>query len=78
MLRAAVVKAEAVRKAGKMPKATVVDQISALVRKSKKGIDINTLRKKVSTSENNLRISLYRMKKKGLIKSVSKGVYVRS
>ena len=43
-----------------------------------KGIDLNTLREKTGISDNNLRASLYRMKKKGVIKSAERGVYARS
>jgi predicted transcriptional regulator of viral defense system len=71
-------KAKPAKKAGKVPKATASDQILALVSKSQKGIDINMLRKKTGIGENNLRVSLYRMKKRGMIKGAGKGVYVRS
>jgi predicted transcriptional regulator of viral defense system len=66
------------KKAAKAPNASAIDQIMALVTESEKGIDIKTLRKKTNISKNNMQASLYRMKKKGLIKSAGRGVYVRS
>jgi predicted transcriptional regulator of viral defense system len=76
--RKPAVKAKPARKLVKVPKATGIDQILALLGESQKGIDIKTLRTKRGISDNNLRASLYRMKKRGLIKSAGRGVYVRS
>ena len=76
--RKPAVKAKPAKRIAKAPEASAIDQIMALVSKSQKGIDINTLRKRTSISKNNMQASLYRLKKKGLIKSAGRGVYVRS
>ena len=57
---------------------TAIDAILQLINRSKKGVRIEALRKKTGIGENNLRVSLYRLKKRGVIKNADKGVYIKA
>jgi hypothetical protein len=72
--KAARVKKSAVKKA---PKKTAIDSVLAIINRTKKGATINDLRKKTQLSDNHIRVILYRLKKRGQIKSEIKGVYTK-
>jgi len=74
------VKAEPVKKraAKNTKKATATDTVFAIIKKSKKGVDTATLKKKTGFKDNNIRAILSRVKKQGKIKSVGRGVYVKA
>lgn len=54
------------------------DTVLALIRKSRKGIDTATLRKKTGFDDNKMRGIVYRLKDKGKIKSGGRGVYIKA
>ena len=57
---------------------TAIDGILKLINKSKQGVRIEELRKKTGIGENNLRVSLYRLKKRGAITNAGKGIYIKA
>jgi hypothetical protein len=57
---------------------TAIDAILKVINRSKKGVRIEDLRRKTGIGENNLRVSLYRLKKRGVITNAEKGVYIKS
>ena len=62
----------------KAKKETPIDTVLATVRRSRKGIDSATLKKKTGFSDNNLRTIIYRLRKQGKIKSERRGFYVKA
>ena len=73
-------KAKAVKKtiAKKPTKVSASDTVLAIIKRSRKGIDTATLKKKTGFKDNNIRTILYRLSKQGKIKSEGKGVYVKA
>ncbi len=73
-------KKTAVRKTAiKRPKkASASDTVLNIIKKSKKPIDTATLKKRTGFKDNNIRMIVYRLKKRGEIKSERKGVYVKA
>jgi len=59
-------------------KTTATDTVFAIIKRSKKGVDTATLKKKTGFKDNNIRAILSRVKKQGKIKSVGRGVYVKA
>jgi hypothetical protein len=57
---------------------TAIDALLKLINRSKKGVRIEELRSKTGMGENNLRVSLYRLKKRGEIKNAGKGIYIKA
>ena len=66
------------RVAKKTKKATATDTVFAIIKRSKKGVDTATLKKKTGFKDNNIRAILSRVKKQGKIKSAGRGVYVKA
>ena len=64
--------------ARKAQKTTASDTILNIIKKSKKPIDTATLKKRTAFKDNNIRMIVYRLKKRGEIKSVSKGIYKKA
>jgi len=64
--------------AKKAQKTTASDTILNIIKKSKKPIDTATLKKRTAFKDNNIRMIVYRLKKRGEIKSVSKGIYKKA
>jgi len=52
-----------------------IDLVAAVIQKSRKGVDVATLMRKTGLDEKKIRNILYRLKKQGTIKNVSRGVY---
>ena len=80
--KAAAKKAPAKKKTAKKaapPKgkdgATAIDTVVGLVQKSKNGIEISAIKKKTGYTDKQISNLLYKAKKKGVIKSIGKGVY---
>jgi len=84
----AAVKKTAVKKAAPKKKAaargrkpakgsTVLDTVFDLIKRSKKGVAIATLKDKSGLDARQLSNALYKLSKKGTIKTVSRGVYVK-
>jgi len=51
------------------------DTILKIIKSRKTPIDTATLKKRTGFKDNNIRMIVYRLKKRGEIKSVRKGVY---
>lgn len=64
--------------AKKAKKMTASDTILNIIKKRKTPIDTVTLKKRTGFKDNNIRMIVYRLKKRGEIKSVRKGVYERA
>jgi len=58
--------------------ATVLSKVSGVINKSKKGISIAQLKQKTKLDPRQLSNALYKLTKKGAIKSVSRGVYTKA
>lgn len=66
------------KKVAKKPaKATAIDTVFAIIKSSKKGVDPTTLRKKTGFDKKKVWNNINVLKKKGKIKSVGRGVYVK-
>jgi uncharacterized membrane protein len=73
-------KKRAVKKvAAKKPaKLTITDTVLAIIRKSKKGVNTAALMKKTGFSEKQIHNNVYKLKKRGKVKTVKKGVYLKA
>jgi len=56
-------------------KATVLDSVIAVIKRSKKGANIDTLRKKTGLGPKQLSNALYKLSKKSVIEAKSRGLY---
>jgi hypothetical protein len=65
------------RKAG-AGKDTVLDSVLSAIKKSRTGADIATLKAKTKLESRQLSNALYKLSKKNLIKSKSRGVYIKA
>ena len=70
-----VVKKPAAKKPAKL---TAVDTLLALIRKSRKGVDTATLKKKTGFIDYKIHNIVYKLKQQGKIKSVGRGVYLKA
>ncbi len=57
---------------------TVLDTVYGVIRKSKKGAAIAAIKKKTGLETRQLSNALYKLTKKGVIKTQSRGVYIKS
>jgi predicted Rossmann fold nucleotide-binding protein DprA/Smf involved in DNA uptake len=64
--------------AKKSAKATVLDSVMAVIKKSRSGATIANLKAKTGLESRQLSNALYKLSKKGMIKSKSRGVYVKA
>ena len=64
--------------AGKAEKVTAADTVLAIIKRSRNGIDEATLRNKTGFEGRKVRDIIYKLKKKGKIKSEQKGIYVKA
>ena len=64
--------------AKKAAKATVLDSVMAVINKSRAGATIANLKSKTGLESRQLSNALYKLSKKGMIKSKSRGVYVKA
>ena len=73
------VKAKPAKKkgAGKPEKATAIDTVYSIIKKSKKGVDTATLKKKTGFNDKKVWNNINMLKVKGKIKSLKMGVYVK-
>lgn len=60
----------------KSPKMTATQQILSIVRRSRKGVDVPTLKTKTGFEDKKVRNIIFRASKEGKIKKVSRGKYV--
>ncbi len=72
-------KAKPVKKAvtKKVKKMTTPETVLAIIKRSKKGVDSATLKKRTGIKDNVLLNAVYQLKKQGKIKSERKGFYVK-
>lgn len=64
--------------ARKSAKVTATGMVFELIRRSRKGVNIVSLRKKTGFDENKIRNIVYRLKKQEKIRTVRKGVYIKA
>jgi predicted Rossmann fold nucleotide-binding protein DprA/Smf involved in DNA uptake len=82
--KAKAVKKPAAKKVKKVKKvkvdkgATVLSAVSSVINKSKKGISIAQLKEKTNLDPRQLSNALYKLTKKGVIKSMSRGIYTKA
>ena len=71
---------KAVKKTAKKAAAppTAIDTVVGIIKKSKKGVDVEALIKKTGYDAKKISNLVYKAKKRGDIKSGAKGVYVKS
>lgn len=74
--RKAVAKKTTGRK--KAPQITATEQILQIVRRSRKGVDVPTLKTKTGFQDKKVRNIIFRASKEGKIKKVGRGIYVRA
>ena len=72
--RVARVKKAAHRK--KAAKATATEQILKIIKRSRKGVDVPTLKTKTGFEDKKVRNIIFRASKEGKIKKVGRGIYV--
>lgn len=65
------------KKASPPGKATVLDSVLDVVKKSRKGVDIATLKKKTGLESRQLSNALYKLSKRGMIEAQARGTYVK-
>lgn len=73
----AVAKKAPAKKAAK-GKETVLDTVLAVIKKSRNGANIATLKAKTGLESRQLSNALYKLTKKKMIKSKSRGVYIKA
>jgi predicted Rossmann fold nucleotide-binding protein DprA/Smf involved in DNA uptake len=64
--------------AKKSSPATAADTVLGIIKRSKKGINTETLMKKTGYNQKKIANLIYKLKKQGRIKTVGKGVYVKA
>jgi len=57
---------------------SVLDTVYEAIRRSRKGVSIAQLKDKTNLNARQLSNALYKLSKKGMIKSVSRGVYMKA
>ncbi|MDJ0828374.1 MAG: hypothetical protein QNI92_00905 [Desulfobacterales bacterium] len=70
-------KAPAAKKTTAAKRMTVLDSVLKAIGKSKRGVNIETLRTKTGLGPRQLSNALYKLSKKGTVGSVGRGLYVR-
>ena len=60
----------------KVPQATATDKILRIIKRSKKGVDVLTLKKKTGFDDKKVRNIIFRASKEGKIKKSGRGIYV--
>ena len=70
--------ARAVKKNSAAKRVTAVDTIFGLISRSKKGVSVDTLKSKTNFNDKKIANIVYKLKKQGKVKSISKGLYVKS
>ena len=65
------------KKTASSGKPTVLDSVLDVVKRSRKGVDIATLKKKTGLESRQLSNALYKLSKRGAIEAQSRGMYVK-
>jgi uncharacterized Zn finger protein len=74
----ATVKKVVFRGKAKVKVETLFDTVVGIVRRSKKGVTLGRIREKTGLDDKQIRNSIYKAKKQGMIKNLKRGVYVSS
>jgi predicted Rossmann fold nucleotide-binding protein DprA/Smf involved in DNA uptake len=64
--------------ANKQKRVTAADTVYAIIKRSRKSVNIEMLKKRTGFNEKNIHNIVYKLKKQGLIQSISKGVYLKT
>lgn len=70
-------KKAAAKKAAPAKQVTMLDSVFDAIKRTKKGVTVAQLREKTKLDSRQLSNALYKLTKKGLIKTKSRGVYVK-
>ncbi len=62
--------------AKKSVKATATDQVLKIIRRSKKGVNVSTIKTRTGFDDKKVRNIIFRTTKEGKIKKIDRGVYV--
>ena len=57
---------------------TATDAVLTIIKRYKKGVNVATLKEKTGFNDKKIHNIIYKLKKKGLVKSVGKGVYTKA
>ncbi len=72
-------KAKTQPKVTKKPvKISAAATVLAIIKRSRKGVDIATLKSKAGVGSKTINSTIYRLKKKGKIKNSGRGIYVKA
>jgi predicted Rossmann fold nucleotide-binding protein DprA/Smf involved in DNA uptake len=72
-----VAKKAAAKKAAPAKQVTMLDAVFDAIKRTKKGVTVAQLREKTKLDSRQLSNALYKLTKKGLIKTKSRGLYVK-
>ncbi len=65
------------KKAPAQKKATALDTVLKVIDRSRKGVSVSTISEKTGFNKKQITNNLYKLKKAGKIKSISRGVYTK-
>ena len=68
--------AKKVTRRRKAPQVTATEQILRIVRRSRKGVDVPTLKTKTGFEDKKVRNIIFRASKEGKIKKAGRGIYI--
>jgi len=72
-----VVKKAAAKKAAPAKQETMLDSVFDIIKRTKKGVTVAQLREKTKLDSRQLSNALYKLTKKGIIQTKSRGLYVK-
>ena len=72
-----VAKKTVAKKAAPAKKKNVLDTVLAVIKRSRKGVSIPALKEKTSLDSRQLSNALYKLAKRGVIASKSRGIYIK-
>lgn len=65
------------KKAPVQKKTTALDTVLAVINRSRKGVDVSTISEKTGFNKKQITNNLYKLKKAGKIKTISRGMYTK-
>jgi hypothetical protein len=68
--------AKQIAKLKKSPQITAAEQVLRIIKRSRKGVDVSTLKNKTGFDDKKVRNIVFRASKEGKIKKSSRGIYV--
>ena len=75
--KAAPAKKAAAKKAAPAKQETMLDSVFDIIKRTKKGVTVTQLREKTKLDSRQLSNALYKLTKKGIIQTKSRGLYVK-